>query len=207
MMNDKFVCILDYGSGNIRSVYNLIASLTKHVSITADPELLLKATHIVLPGVGAFDSVVTKVRKKIPLDTLNYLVLEKKIPFLGICAGMQILADVGNEYGCHQGLAWISGTVDRLNSGSYPLPHVGWNDVLAKQNSAILTGLGENPDFYFVHSYSFQPEDAGTVIAVTNYGSTFCSIVQCGNIIGVQFHPEKSQRAGQKLMKNFLEIR
>lgn len=203
---EPFVCILDFSSGNVGSVYNLFSSLTKHVVISNASKDLKAATHLVLPGVGAFGTAMEKIRKHIPLDVLEEEVLKKKKPFLGICVGMQVLADKGLEFGEHAGLGWIPGVVKRVQCGDLPLPHVGWNDIIITKSCPLLNGLDTIRDFYFVHSYAFSVQEANHVYAKAEYGELFDSVVNKDNIFGVQFHPEKSQKAGRRLVKNFLEV-
>jgi len=200
------VTILDYGSGNIRSVANLFSLVADSVEISNDEADIARATHIVLPGVGAFGAAMRKILERIPVELLRKMVLEDGKPFLGICVGMQVLAREGEEFGAHRGLGWIDGSVSCLNSGGQPLPHIGWNNVVPARATPLLTGLGSDADFYFVHSFVFRPADEQSVIATTSYGEEFCSVVQRANLFGVQFHPEKSQRAGFRLAKNFLAI-
>ena len=195
-MLKKKVCILDYGSGNTYLKCDVIVS-NQEIDI-------LKCTHLILPGVGAFGASMNRIKDRIPLKILENEVIKSEKPFLGICIGMQILADKGFEFGENDGLGWISGKVEKLDSNGLPLPHVGWNDVRAKRESELVTGLNENHDFYFVNSYAFKADNNENVLAETEYGSWFTSIIQKDNIFGVQFHPEKSQRAGQLLLKNFL---
>lgn len=205
-MNNK-VCILNYGSGNVKSVFNILSNLSDNVKISNQVEDIRNSTHIVLPGVGAFGSSMEKIKKNIPLKELTHQVIENKKPFLGICVGMQVLADKGFEFGEHQGLGWISGTVDKLDSGNLPLPHIGWNNINTINPNPLLQGLNDNQDFYFVHSYVFKNANNQNIVAQTDYGQSFSSIICQDNIYGVQFHPEKSQTAGKLLLKNFLEIK
>jgi glutamine amidotransferase len=198
------VCILDYGSGNVKSVFNLLSTLIDDVIISNAPAVIANASHIVLPGVGAFGTAMRKIRETLPLDALGQAVLTEKKPFLGICVGMQVMASRGVEFGEHAGLGWIAGSVEKLDVNDLPLPHVGWNNVICKQASPLLEGLGSDPDFYFVHSFVFNVENPQHMLATTHYGEEFCSVIQQENLFGVQFHPEKSQRTGIKLMKNFL---
>lgn len=200
------VCILDYGSGNVKSVFNLFSSITGKTVISNDPAEIERATHIVLPGVGSFGAAMRHILEKLPMEALKENVLAGKKPFLGICVGMQVLADLGREFGEHAGLGWIAGTVDKLETKELPLPHIGWNNINPKQESPLLQGLGETPDYYFVHSFAFRPKDPAVVLATTEYGGEFCSAIRKDNIFGVQFHPEKSQRTGLKLVKNFLSL-
>lgn len=198
------VCILDYGSGNVKSVFNLFSAIAKHVVISNDPVEIKQATHIILPGVGAFGAAMRKIHEKIPVDILKQVVMIEKKPFMGICVGMQVLATHGMEFGECPGLGWIGGVVEKINSKNLPLPHIGWNNISSKQDSPLLNGLGDDADFYFVHSYAFRPDNEQYRLATTSYGEEFCSVIQRENIYGVQFHPEKSQRTGIKLAKNFL---
>lgn len=200
------VCILDYGSGNVKSVYNLFAAVGANVVISNAPEEIEAATHIVLPGVGAFGAAMRRIRDTLPLDVLERVVRQQGKPFLGICVGMQVLADTGHEFGETPGLGWIGGSVRLLEPGDFPLPHIGWNNIDMKQASPLLDGLEHAPDFYYVHSYAFDATDPADVLATTDYGRQFTGAIARGNIYGVQFHPEKSQRAGMRLVKNFLAI-
>ncbi len=204
-MNKK-VCILDYGSGNVKSVFNLVSSLVDFVEISNDVKDITEATHLILPGVGSFGSSMEKIKNQIPLDLLEKEVKENKKPFLGICVGMQVLADKGYEFGEFDGLGWISGEVKKLDSGDLPLPHIGWNNINIARDTSLLAGLDSEQDFYFVHSYVFEESDENDALAKTEYGENFTSIVNKDNIFGVQFHPEKSQKAGKLLLKNFLNL-
>jgi glutamine amidotransferase len=203
------VCILDYGSGNVKSVFNLFSTLAEHVKISNEAEDIIAATHIILPGVGAFAASMRRINEKLPLALLREQVIEQKKPFLGICVGMQVLMETGFEFGEWPGLGWLPGKVEKIDSGDLPLPHIGWNNiVLAKDKplSPLLNGLESEPDFYFVHSFRVLPGDAVQQQASTEYGPEFCSVIVKDNIHGVQFHPEKSQRAGIRLAKNFLAL-
>jgi glutamine amidotransferase len=203
---DIKVCILDYGSGNTRSVFNIFHSLQSNTVISNDISDIESATHIILPGVGAFGASMKKIHEQIPIEALEKEVLVKKKPFLGICVGMQVLADIGYEFGEEKGLGWVKGEVRKLEANNLPLPHVGWNNVVVDKVSPITKDFGDNIDFYFVHSFAFTPADKENVIAHCDYGSKFTSVIGKENIFGVQFHPEKSQRAGTLLIKNFLDI-
>tara|TARA_Y100000031_G_C8230321_1_gene390601 strand:- start:1429 stop:2034 length:606 start_codon:yes stop_codon:yes gene_type:complete len=198
------VCVLDYGSGNVASVYNLIKFLNYECVISNEPKTIETSTHLILPGVGAFGASMEKIKKKIPIEILENQVLKKKKPFLGICVGMQVMTEIGEEFGRHQGLGWIKGKVVKIKSKI--LPHIGWNDIVIKKTSKIFDGLAEHRDFYFVNSFHCNINDKNLVIAETEYEEIFCSAFQKENIIGVQFHPEKSQKAGQILIKNFLSL-
>jgi glutamine amidotransferase len=200
------VCILDYGSGNVRSVSNLITHLGYEGVVSNQPDDITQATHLILPGVGAFGAAMKKIREKLPLELLEQEVLTGSKPFLGICVGMQVLADVGHEFGKHAGLGWIPGEVRGLDSRGEVLPHIGWNDIILQNPCPLLEGLGEVLDFYFVHSYAFTPQSEDCVMATTEYGIKFPAMIQRDNLYGVQFHPEKSQKAGQRLVMNFLPL-
>lgn len=200
------VCILDYGSGNVKSVFNLLSTLTTDVQISNDPSYIRQATHLILPGVGAFGSAMQKIRATIDLELLEQQVMQEKKPFLGICVGMQVLAEKGYEFGEHDGLGWIKGKVEQLDSKDLPLPHIGWNNLIIKRaNCPLVADMNDEYDFYYVHSYVLKPSEPENVVAYANYGDAFCSVVNKNNIYGVQFHPEKSQVAGKKLILNFLK--
>ena len=198
------VCILDYGSGNVRSVFNVIKHLGYDVEISNSVSAIKNASHLILPGVGSYISAMNRIIKNIPLDCLENAVLIDGKPFLGICVGMQVLSDCGNEFEKKDGLGWISGSVDILKSENLPLPHVGWNNLDLKFKKPVTYGLKDNTDFYFLHSFCFKASNTDNVIATTSYGSNFASIINKDNIFGFQFHPEKSQRAGQLILKNFI---
>jgi imidazole glycerol-phosphate synthase subunit HisH len=204
-VNVPRVCILDYGSGNVGSVFNLVSMLAKDVRVSNAVNVLRDASHLILPGVGAYGAALEKIRNRIPLEALEEEVLRKRKPFLGICVGMQVLGDKGYEFGEHAGFGWIPGEVRLLKSGSHPLPHIGWNDILPKADHPLFSGCDSNRDFYFVHSYVFHPRHNESVLATTEYGETFVSAIHQENVLGVQFHPEKSQKAGRRLIRNFLE--
>ena len=197
---------MDYGSGNIKSVYNELTYLGYDIVISNDSETIRIASHIILPGVGAFGSAMEKIMARIEFEVLEDEVVNKGKPFLGICVGMQVLGDIGKEYGEHAGFGWIPGVVDKISPKSLPLPHIGWNDIIIKADNPLFKDLKEYRDFYFVHSYALEAKHEEHVVATTEYGITFNSIVQRDNIYGIQFHPEKSQKAGQLLLRNFLNI-
>lgn len=200
------VCILDYGSGNVRSVFNLVSTLNASVEVSNTPERIRDATHIILPGVGAFGPAMQRITRLLPLPEMESAVKEQGKPFLGICVGMQVLAEVGLEFGEHRGLGWVPGKVSLLESGELPLPHVGWNNIRVETPSPLLDGLGESPDFYFVHSYALRDAAPNQVSATVEYGQRFPAVIRRDNLFGVQFHPEKSQRPGIRLFQNFLKL-
>ena len=201
------VCILDYGSGNTKSVYNLFASITSNVVISNATLDINDASHIVLPGVGSFGSSMTKIIETIHMDTLCENLFKKGKPFLGICVGMQVLADLGYEFEENSGLGWVNGVVQKLDCGNRPLPHVGWNSIHKNKESALFERIEDGSDFYFVHSYAMKPVDTTCITSVTDYGGYFCSSLQKDNLYGVQFHPEKSHVAGKRLIENFINLK
>ena len=201
------VCIVDYGSGNVRSVYNIFKNFHGDVKLSNEPTDIENATHIVLPGVGAFGASMAKVKGLPVFDAITRQVLEKKKWYLGICVGMQILADEGFEHGHHQGLGWISGSVKKLDSQGLKLPHVGWNNFETLNEACpLFKNITPQMDFYYVHSYAFEAKDSSHAGASCSYGSIFTPAVWKENIFGVQFHPEKSQKAGIRLLENFLSL-
>ena len=202
----KKICILDYGSGNVKSVENLIKYLNYDVLISNNPKDIVDSTHLILPGVGSFEYSMKKINEKIPISILETEVLSKKKFFMGICVGMQVLANYGNENGKFTGLGWVKGEVNKLQVNNLPLPHIGWNNCEVNVQDKIFNGLKEIRDFYFLHSYSINLENTKEIIASTTYGSIFCSVLKKENIYGIQFHPEKSQKAGMTLINNFINL-
>ena len=200
--------VIDYGLGNVQA----FLTLYKHLGIKAyraeTAADLINVKKIILPGVGAFDHAMTLLDQSGMRPTLEKLVLTDKVPVLGICVGMQILADASEE-GTLPGLGWLPGTVksfkSNLQSATLPLPHMGWNDVKPQANSTLFTGLEVDARFYFLHSYFFAPDDPNHVSAVASYGADFSCAVSADNVHGVQFHPEKSHHFGTQLLKNFAE--
>lgn len=201
------ITIVDYGMGNLRSVYNALDLLGEEACITSNPADILAAERLILPGVGAFGKAMENLHERGLLDPLNEKVLHQGTPVLAICLGMQLLAEDSNEHGQHRGLGWIPGQV-RLFEVDLPVPHVGWNDITIQQETPLLKDLAStNREFYFVHSYHFQTDDPSVVIATAQYGYEFPCIVQRDNIFGTQFHPEKSQENGLRLLRNFISWR
>lgn len=202
------VGIVDYGMGNVRSVFNAFEFLDCHVSRLADPKQLASVDRIVLPGVGAFGDGIGHLKTGGWIEELELEVRQKQKPFLGVCLGMQLLATEGSEYGRHQGLGWIAGEVLRLQPEECGLkiPHMGWNDVVPSGNSRLYGEIPPPAAFYFTHSYHFKPEDSALVSGWFDYGGQFAASVEMGNIFATQFHPEKSQKTGLKLLKNFLSL-
>ena len=207
------LALIDYGAGNLHSVRNaLLAAGARHVAVTADPELVRGAQRIVLPGVGSFRTCYEGLTAIDGLvEALAERVLDDGVPFLGICVGMQLLASRGHEYGECPGLGWIPGDV-RLIERTDPaikVPHMGWNDVQPMKHHANIFRDGaellEPGEAYFLHSYHFAPEDGHHVAAMTDHGGGLVAAVARDNLLGVQFHPEKSQAYGLELLARFLE--
>ena len=208
----SFVAIVDYGSGNLRSAEKALARVagSKTVAVTSDPAMIARAGRIVLPGVGAFGDCMAGLGA-IPgmIDALRMAVLERGVPFLGICVGMQLLAGVGREFGDHAGLDWVPGEVARLTPSdpALKIPHMGWNELRVAHAHPVLAGIGTGANVYFVHSYAMRPADPSHILATADYGGAFAAMVGRDNIVGAQFHPEKSQAAGLGLLANFLAWR
>ena len=210
------VAIVDYGSGNLHSAVKALERASRGstgavVALTTHPALVLEADRIVLPGVGAFADC-RRGLDAIPgmVEALTEAVREKGRPFLGICVGMQLLATRGLEHGTHEGLGWIDGDVAAIAPAdpALKIPHMGWNTLDARSEHAILAGIPIGPDglhAYFVHSYGFRTAEADDCVATTDYGGPVTAIVARGNVVGTQFHPEKSQALGLALLANFLQ--
>ena len=224
------VALIDYGSGNLRSAEKALARAAmesgtgQDILVTSDPDRVLKAERVVLPGVGAFADCMRGV-STIPgmVNALEETVLKRGMPFLGICVGMQLLADVGREHGDHKGLGWIPGEVVRMEprqetalsssttgaNGELLLkvPHMGWNTLSILRPHPLLEGMAPGTDVYFVHSYVMRPRNPAHVLASTDYGGTIAAVVGRDNIAGTQFHPEKSQAVGLAFLTRFLTWR
>lgn len=201
------VAILDYNVGNIASIYNMLKRLGIEALITDNSEIIDKASHLVLPGVGSFDHCMHQIRKAPFFEELDRWIFNEKKPILGVCVGHQMLFEKSAE-GDMPGLGWIKGKVVKFNSSDIGLrvPHMGWNYLSEfDENSPLFQGF-EKPKFYFVHSYYSIPEDDKMCLAKTEYGFPFCCSIGNENIYGVQFHPEKSHKYGMKLYENFAKI-
>lgn len=208
--------LIDYGSGNLRSAEKALARAARERStgheivVTADPGAIARAERIVLPGVGAFADCMHGLSAiQGMIDALSETVLKRGVPFLGICVGMQLLASVGREFGNHAGLGWIEGEVVKLTPSdpALKIPQIGWNELHLKQPHPLFDGLAPGAHAYFVHSYAMKTNDAGYLLATSDYGGPFTAAVGRDNIAGTQFHPEKSQAVGLTLLGNFLEWR
>ena len=212
-MKNISIVVVDYDCGNIHSATKALelamseSNANGSVSLTKDPEEIIKSDKIVLPGVGAFESCIKKLTCIDGLrEALDEAVLVKAKPILGICIGLQLMATSSFEGGKHSGLNWIEGDVIPLEPYDKKLkvPHMGWNNVDTKRHHPVFNDI-KSSDYYFVHSYKFSPLDKETIISSTNYGEDFVSSLGKDNILGTQFHPEKSQTAGVNLLKNFIE--
>jgi len=203
------VHIIDYGVGNIQAFLNVYKKLGIQCIRAKNATQLESATHLILPGVGSFDHAMLKFKNSGMCDKVKDLVFNEKVPLLGICVGMQMLAS-SSEEGKEPGLNWIPGTVRSFRTSSYsknlPMPHMGWNDVSCVKESKLFTDFTEEPLFYFLHSFYFKCDFHENSLAKAEYGFTFDCIVSSGNIYGVQCHPEKSHKHGTLLLKNFAEL-
>ena len=200
--------IIDYGMGNLLSVQRAFEKCGSDAVIIDNPLELRDAERIVLPGVGAFPDAMDNLRKNGWIEELNRAVLEKETPILGICLGMQLLADKGYEVRECDGLGYIPGEIIRFTQPQEKerIPHVGWNEILKREDSPLFDGIADGTNYYFVHSYHFRVANEENIATVTPYCGEFVSSVIKDNIVGTQFHPEKSQKAGFKLIKNFLSM-
>lgn len=198
--------IVDYGMGNIRSVVGAIEKIGHSAVVSHDGDTLAACDKLILPGVGAFGDAMANIAARGLRPVLDRLVIEARKPILGICLGAQLLARSSSEFGPTDGLGWIDATVDRFaDAPDIRVPHVGWNRVQKTSPSALLDGIPADALFYFVHSYRIACRDAQALVASCDHGSAFAAIVAKGNVHGTQFHPEKSQRYGLRLLANFAE--
>ena len=200
--------VIDYGLGNVQAFLDIYKRLNIPAIAVKKTEELMTCNKFILPGVGAFDWAMQSLENSEMRPALEKLVLQDKRPVLGVCVGMQMLANRSDE-GALMGLGWIPGNIQKFDEAHFDrlphLPHMGWNDVVLTQNNPLLAGI-EAPHFYFLHSYYFLPVDAASTIGVTQYGGSFASVVSKDNIYGTQFHPEKSHHWGMSLLKNFAEL-
>ena len=198
--------IVNYGVGNLASIQNMLKKIGVPSQISDKGKVIQEATQLILPGVGAFDTCVEKLESSGLLPILNKKVKEDKIPVLGVCVGMQLLME-GSEEGLRPGLGWIKGKIvkfkDELKLAGLKIPHMGWSDVKASKESRLFTDMYEYPRFYFVHSYHPELKDPSDALVHAEYGYRFVAAVERENILGVQFHPEKSHKFGMKLLNNF----
>ncbi len=203
------ILVIDYGMGNLASVKRAFEECGADVIISDDPKSVSRASKIVLPGVGSFAMAMNNIRASGWFDSIKSSV-EKGMPMLGICLGMQLLADEGEEHGSTKGLGLIAGKIQhfstRQKKDELRVPHVGWNEISDKKDDVLLNGIDNGTDFYFVHSYYFNAGSDNHVLARTPYGDDFASIVRKDNVWGTQFHPEKSSISGFQLIRNFLSV-
>jgi glutamine amidotransferase len=203
------IAIVDYGMGNLQSVVNAFEAISSPARIVTNPHELREASAIVVPGVGAFGDGMRNLRARGFVEVLEEEVRRNGKPYLGICLGMQFLAEVSHEHGEHAGLGWIPATVKRLEPKEkrFKVPHMGWNDVQVVKEGPLFTELPGDPVFYFVHSYVLEvaPQAADVVTATCWHGTQLTAAIQQDSIFGVQFHPEKSQQVGLHLLKNFVQ--
>ena len=214
----KKICVIDYDSGNIKSVYNALRTVLvgskNSIVVSSKKEKIKEASHIILPGVGSFNTCIEGLKRKRVLDILEEKVFKSCEPFLGICVGMQMLSTSSFENGCHSGLNWIPGKVTKISqiNKSMKIPHMGWNKLKIKRQDSFIKSLKEKLDLkknfraYFVHSYELILEDKNNLILSTEYGGEITAMVKKENIIGTQFHPEKSHLFGLKFLETFIEI-
>jgi glutamine amidotransferase len=206
------IAIVDYNSGNISSVINSFQEVARdkvNIKVTSDLNKIKTSDKVVLPGQGSFKSCVEALNNINGLvDTLNEFVIDHKKPLLGICVGLQMFADIGYEEIETRGLGWIPGKVSKIDNqnGKYKLPHIGWNQIDILKKSKIFKNIENNSHMYFVHSYEFIPKDKNVILATTNYSSKIVCAVEKENIIGTQFHPEKSDKLGLQIIKSFINL-
>ena len=206
------VTIVDYKSGNISSVINSFKEVAENkvkIEVTSDVSKIKSTDKVVLPGQGSFKSCVDALQSINGLvDCLNDFAMNKKKPLLGICVGLQMFANVGYEESETKGLGWISGKVTKIDNqnGEYKLPHIGWNEINIMKDSKIFKDIKDKSHMYFVHSYEFIPNDKNVISATTNYSSNHVCAVEIENIFGTQFHPEKSDKTGLKIIDNFMSL-
>ena len=199
------IAIVDYGMGNLRSVEKAVQRVGGRAAISAEPDAVQEADAVILPGVGAFGDAMQNLRDRQLVDALVNHIQSGK-PFLGICLGMHLLFEEGQEMGRHPGLGVLPGKVVRFPAGGLKVPHVGWNQLQILRPSPLLAGVADGSYTYFVHSYHVVPEEESVVIATTDYGLPYASVVGQGNLLGVQFHPEKSQEIGLRILANFVAL-
>ena len=206
------VTIVDYNSGNISSVINSFKEVAQdkvNIEVSSDLNKIKSSDKVVLPGQGSFKSCVDALNKIDGLtETLNEFAITNKKPLLGICVGLQMFADVGYEETETKGLGWISGKVSKIDNqnGKFKLPHIGWNQINIVKESKIFQNIENSSHMYFVHSYEFIPNDKSVTVATTDYSSNIVCAVEKENIFGTQFHPEKSDKLGLKIIKNFINL-
>jgi len=203
----KKIAIVNYGVGNLQSVYNAFSAVGGTAKIIDSPKDIKAFDMIVLPGVGAFGDGMKNLTTMGWKEALEKEVQVKKKPFIGFCLGMQLLATTGYEHGVFQGLGWVAGTVDKMvsNDSDVRIPHIGWNNVRFIKKNGIYNNIGDEQSFYFVHSYILNPTDKNVISGICSHGADFVASIEIDNISATQFHPEKSHKAGLTVIKNFIE--
>jgi imidazole glycerol-phosphate synthase subunit HisH len=202
------IAIIDTGTGNLRSVYNALYKLNTNPVIANAPKQVLEAEKLILPGVGHFEKAMNNLKSMDLYDTLNEAVLVKKMPILGICLGMQLMAR-SSEEGKTAGFGWVDNTVIKFkiqNRLKYKVPQAGWNTVTINNSDSLFKKINNRSEFYFLHSYHYETEDATHLLGTTEYEYSFVSAIEMENIFGTQFHPEKSHDAGMQLLHNFISL-
>lgn len=205
------IVVIDYDMGNLKSIANAFKALGVAIEVSGEPAVLARAAAIVLPGVGAFGDGMRNLERRGLLPVLHEKVMRDRTPYLGICLGMQFLGDVGLEHGEHKGLGWIPGRCERIRPAdpSIKVPHMGWNELhIERAGSPLLADIAEGTAFYFLHGYHFLPAESARegVLATAQHGGALVAAVQREHVYGVQFHPEKSQGAGLKVLRNFADL-
>ena len=198
------IAIIDYGAGNLRSVVNALKKLGYQPTVTTEPNEVLRADAVILPGVGAAADTMVGLKRRGLIEPIGEYIADNR-PFLGICIGLQVLLTGSEEGGWHKGINIVSGRVKRLPA-ELKTPHMGWNQVCLRQPHPIFRDIPDKANFYFVHSYYAEPDDKSLIAADTEYGILFCSVLVRGNLIGTQFHPEKSGETGLKVYENFINL-
>ena len=202
----KTICIIDYGCGNTKSILNSLKYINSKAVISNKDDVIKKSSHLILPGVGSYGNAMLKINSKINLKLLNNEVLNVRKPILGICVGMQIMSNYGFEFKRTKGLSWLDGEVKKMRSKPNIIPQIGWNNLDIKiEKNKIFDKITKKDFFYFVHSFQFNLKKKNDLLASTFYNDHFSSVINRKNILGVQFHPEKSQSAGIKFLKNFID--
>ena len=204
----KTLAIVDYGMGNLNSVKKKLDRLKTTASITSNPKDIIKADKIILVGVGHFAKAMKNIKELNLLDTLNEVAIIKKKPVLGICLGMQLMAN-DSEEGNSEGLGWLDANVRKMQVDDtlrFKIPHTGWNKITQSKKSHLMKGIPESSEFYFVHSYYLKPNESSNTLNETEYSFKFTSAIEKDNIFGVQYHPEKSHDVGEILLKNFISL-
>lgn len=201
------ITIIDYGAGNLGSIQNMVRKIGFKSNVSSRKEDILDADKLILPGVGSFDFGMKQLNNSGLIDALNLKVLDEKIPILGICLGVQLFANQSEE-GESKGLSWFNAESVKFNfneSNKLKIPHMGWNEIIKKKDSRLLEDISLESRFYFVHSYHIKCNDQDDTLLETNYGYNFVSAIEKKNIVGVQFHPEKSHKFGMKILNNFIQ--